>query len=404
MGVMTKTQTPDELLGIDSVFSDEDLDSAKVVRQWLGEHVREHIAGYFQDGTLPVRELSKGLGDLGLLGMHLEGYGCAGTSATMYGLACRELEAVDSGLRSMVSVQGSLAMFAIHRFGSEEQKQEWLPKLAAGDAIGCFGLTEHDAGSDPGGMRTKAKRDGSGDGADWVLDGVKMWITNAPVSDVVIVWAKTDEPDKNGNPTIRGFVVPTDTPGVSVAEIHDKISLRASITGEVTLDGVRLPADAMLPEARGLRGPLTCLSEARFGIVFGVTGAARDALSTAIEYAGTREQFNRPIAGFQLTQAKLANAASQYSQITLLAAHLGKLKDAGAIRPEQISLGKMSNVDTAMNIARDLRAVLGGAGITADYSPIRHAVNLETVLTYEGTHEVHQLSVGRVLTGINAFA
>ncbi|NYI67764.1 acyl-CoA dehydrogenase family protein [Spelaeicoccus albus] len=401
---MTKTQTPDELLGIDSVFDGEDLDSAKVVRQWLGEHVREQIGSYFQEGTLPVRELSKGLGDLGLLGMHLEGYGCAGTSATMYGLACRELEAVDSGLRSMVSVQGSLAMFAIHRFGSEDQKQEWLPKLAAGDAIGCFGLTEHDAGSDPAGMRTKAKRDGSGDDADWVLDGVKMWITNAPVSDVVIVWAKTDEPDKNGNPTIRGFVVPTDTPGVSVAEIHDKISLRASITGEVTLDGVRLPASAMLPEARGLRGPLTCLSEARFGIVFGVTGAARDALTTAIDYAGTREQFNRPIAGFQLTQAKLANATSQYSAITLMAAHLGKLKDAGTITPDQVSLGKMTNVDTAMNIARDLRAVLGGAGITADYSPIRHAVNLETVLTYEGTHEVHQLSVGRALTGINAFA
>ncbi|GAB3560080.1 acyl-CoA dehydrogenase family protein [Spelaeicoccus albus] len=403
-GFMTKTQTPDELLGIDSVFDGEDLDSAKVVRQWLGEHVREQIGSYFQEGTLPVRELSKGLGDLGLLGMHLEGYGCAGTSATMYGLACRELEAVDSGLRSMVSVQGSLAMFAIHRFGSEDQKQEWLPKLAAGDAIGCFGLTEHDAGSDPAGMRTKAKRDGSGDDADWVLDGVKMWITNAPVSDVVIVWAKTDEPDKNGNPTIRGFVVPTDTPGVSVAEIHDKISLRASITGEVTLDGVRLPASAMLPEARGLRGPLTCLSEARFGIVFGVTGAARDALTTAIDYAGTREQFNRPIAGFQLTQAKLANATSQYSAITLMAAHLGKLKDAGTITPDQVSLGKMTNVDTAMNIARDLRAVLGGAGITADYSPIRHAVNLETVLTYEGTHEVHQLSVGRALTGINAFA
>lgn len=401
---MTKTQTPDELLGIDSVFSAEDLDSAKVVRKWLDEYVRDEIGKYFLDGTLPVRELSKGLGDLGLLGMHLDGYGCAGTSATMYGLACRELEAVDSGLRSMVSVQGSLAMFAIHHFGSEEQKQEWLPKLAAGDAIGCFGLTEHDAGSDPASMRTKAKRDGSGDDADWILDGVKMWITNAPVSDVVIVWAKTEEPDKKGHPTIRGFVVPTDTPGVSVAEIHDKISLRASITGEVTLDGVRLPANAVMPEARGLRGPLTCLSEARFGIVFGVTGAARDALTTAIDYAGTRVQFDKPIASFQLTQAKLADAASQYSTITLMAAHLGKLKDDGVIAPEQISLGKMTNVNTAMGIARNLRSVLGGAGITADYSPIRHAVNLETVLTYEGTHEVHQLSVGRALTGINAFA
>lgn len=398
---MSATMSPDEILGLDSVFDADDLEFAHVVRKWLDENVREKIGDYFLDATIPARELAEGLGELGVLGMHLEGYGCGGSTATQYGLACRELEAIDSGLRSLVSVQGSLAMFAIHRYGSEAQKEEWLPKMAAGKALGCFGLTEPDVGSDPSGMKTTARRDGS----DWILNGSKMWITNSPVSDVMVVWAKTEETDDKGRPVIRGFVVPSDTEGVQTPEIHRKISLRASITGEIVLDNVRLPEDAMLPEAKSLKAPLSCLSEARFGIVFGVTGAARDALLSAIEYTGTRIQFDRPISSFQISQQKLAKAFGQYSQITLLAAHLGELKDsAKGVRPEQISLGKMVNVDTAMNVCRDLRALFGGSGITSEYPPLRHAVNLETVLTYEGTHEVHQLTLGRALTGINAFA
>ena len=398
---MSTTLSPDDILGLDSVFEPDDLEFASIGKKWLDENVREKIGDYFLDATIPARELAEGLGELGLLGMHLDGYGCGGSTATQYGLACRELEAVDSGLRSLVSVQGSLAMFAIHHWGSEAQKEEWLPKMAAGKAIGCFGLTEPDVGSDPSGMKTTAKKDGS----DWILNGAKMWITNSPVSDVMVVWAKTEEVDGLGKNVVRGFVVPSNTEGVQTPEIHRKISLRASITGEIVLDNVRLPEDAMLPKAKGLKGPLSCLSEARYGIVFGVTGAARDALLSALEYTGTRVQFDRPLASFQITQQKLAKAFGQYSQITLLAAHLGKLKDSEkGVRPEQISLGKMVNVDTAMNVCRDLRALFGGSGITSEYPPLRHAVNLETVLTYEGTHEVHQLTLGRTMTGINAFA
>ena len=397
---MSTVQTPDQILGIDSVFSKEDREFAGVLRKWLDENVRDKIGDYYLEGTIPARELAEGLGELGVLGMHLEGYGCAGTTATEYGLACRELEAIDSGLRSLVSVQGSLAMFAIHHWGSEDQKNEWLPQMAAGKAIGCFGLTEPDVGSDPAGMKTTAKKEGS----DWVLNGAKMWITNSPVSDVMVVWAKTEELDDKGKNIVRGFVIPTNTPGVEVPKIQRKLSLRASITGEIVLDNVRLPESAMLPKAKGLRGPLSCLSEARFGIVFGVTGAARDALQSAIEYTGTRIQFERPLSSFQITQQKLAKALGQYSQITLLAKHIGELKDTVGVRPEQISLGKMVTVDTAMNICRDLRALFGGSGITSEYPPLRHAINLETVLTYEGTHEVHQLTLGRAMTGINAFA
>ncbi|WP_291794403.1 acyl-CoA dehydrogenase family protein [Brevibacterium sp.] len=398
-----RTLAPDEILAVDQIFDQDDLDWAGVVRGWLDENVREQIGDWYLEGTIPARELAEGLGELGVLGMHLAGYGCAGSTATQYGLACRELEAVDSGLRSLVSVQGSLAMFSIHHWGSEEQKEEWLPRMAAGRAIGCFGLTEPDVGSDPAGMKTRATRDGS----DWILNGAKMWITNSPVSDVMVVWAKTDEVnEKTGEKgLVRGFVVPTDTPGVEVPEVKRKISLRASITGEIVLDNVRLPESAMLPKASGLKGPLSALSEARFGIVFGVTGAARDALEEALRYTDTRIQFDRPLSSFQISQQKLAKAFGQYSSITLTAAHIGRLKDSSAgVRPEQISLGKMVNVDTAMNVCRDLRALFGGSGITSEYSPLRHAVNLETVLTYEGTHEVHQLTLGRAMTGIFGFA
>ena len=324
--------------------------------------------------------------------MHLEGYGCAGTSATSYGLACLELEAADSGVRSLVSVQGSLAMFAIHHFGSEEQRTEWLPRMASGEAIGCFGLTEADFGSNPGGMRTRASRDGD----DWVLDGTKMWITNGSVADVAIVWARTDD-------GIRGFVVPTDAKGFSAPEITRKMSLRASVTSELVLEGVRLPASAMLPEASGLAGPLSCLSEARFGIVFGSLGAARDCLETTIEYARTRQVFDKPLAAYQLTQEKLANMTVELGKGMLLALHLGRLKDAGTITGTQVSIGKLNNVREAIKIARECRTILAANGITLEYPVMRHANNLESVLTYEGTSEVHQLVIGQALTGESAF-
>jgi glutaryl-CoA dehydrogenase len=395
-GMTTTSRTPDELAALDGLLTDDERDTAATVRAVLDEHVRPNVARWYLDGQLPARDLAKLFGDLGLLGMHLEGYGCAGTTATMYGVACRELEAADGGVRSLVSVQGSLAMYAIHRFGSEEQKQEWLPRMAAGEAIGCFGLTEPDAGSDPSSMRTRARRDRD----DWVLDGAKMWITNAPVADVAVVWATTDD-------GVRGFLVPTSSPGFSAPEITGKLSLRASVTGQIVLEGVRLPADAVLPDVRGLRGPLSCLTEARFGIIWGATGAIRDSLTVALEYAATRVQFGRPIAGFQLTQAKVADAEAAYAKAVLLALHLGRVKD-GAIpgarmTPELISLGKLDNVRAALEVARSMRTILGGSGITADYSPLRHAVNLETVLTYEGTQEVHQLMVGKALTGLDAF-
>jgi glutaryl-CoA dehydrogenase len=391
-----KPQTPMALFDIDSLISEEDRAIQGTVRRLVEDRIKPEIVEWFETGSIPARDLAKELGALGVLGMHLEGYGCAGTSATAYGLACLELEAGDSGVRSLVSVQGSLAMFAIHHFGSEVQKQEWLPRMAAGEALGCFGLTEPDFGSNPAGMRTRARRDGS----DWVLSGNKMWITNGSVADVAIVWARVDDPADGG---IRGFVVPTDTAGFSAPEIKKKLSLRASVTSELVLDDVRLPESAMLPGARGLSGPLSCLNEARYGIVFGSLGAARDCLETAIDYAREREIFDKPLAAYQLSQEKLANMALELGKGMLLALHLGRLKDAGTVRPEQISLGKLNNVREAIAIARECRTILGAAGITLEHPVMRHANNLESVLTYEGTTEVHQLVIGQALTGMSAF-
>ena len=384
---------PLELFAIDGLLTDEERAIRSTVREFGARELRPQVAEWFESGIMPAREVARGLGGLGLLGMHLEGYGCAGTNATSYGLACLELEAVDSGLRSLVSVQGSLAMYAIWKYGAAEQKEQWLPAMAAGDKLGCFGLTEPDFGSNPAGMRTAAKRE---PGGDWVLDGTKMWITNGSVADVAIVWARTDE-------GIRGFLVPTDTPGFSAPEIKRKLSLRASVTSELVLDGVRLPAGAVLPEARGLAGPLGCLNEARFGIIFGAVGAALDCLETALAYAADREVFDRPLASFQLTQQKLADMALEVGKGMLLAVHLGRLKDAGTVTPEQVSLGKLNNVREAIAIARECRTILGANGITLEYPVIRHANNLESVLTYEGTSEVHSLVIGRALTGHAAF-
>jgi len=390
---MPRTPThPYDLLAFDTLLSDEERLIRDTVQQFGTDRLRPHIAEWFESGQIPARELASELGALGLLGMHLQGYGCAGTSAVAYGLACQELEAVDSGIRSLVSVQGSLAMFSIYRWGSEEQKQEWLPRMAAGELIGCFGLTEPDFGSNPSGMRTQAKREGD----DWVLSGTKMWITNGSVADIAVVWAQTDD-------GIRGFIVPTDSPGFSAPAIKSKLSLRASVTSELILEGVRLPSSAMLPEARGLRGPLSALSEARYGIVWGVVGAARDCLETAIDYAINREQFDKPIAGFQLTQKKLADMALELDKAFLLALHLGRLKDDDAVTPEMISVGKLNNVREAIEIARTSRTILGANGVTLEYPVLRHANNLESVLTYEGTEEIHTLVVGQALTGEAAY-
>ncbi|WP_044374708.1 acyl-CoA dehydrogenase family protein [Streptomyces noursei] len=384
---------PSDPLGLDDLLTDEDRAVRATVRRWAADRVLPDVADWYERGELPdIRELARELGAIGALGMSLTGYGCAGASHVQYGLACLELEAADSGIRSLVSVQGSLAMYAIWRFGSEEQKRQWLPRMAAGEVIGCFGLTEPDHGSDPAGMRTHARRDGS----DWVLTGRKMWITNGSVAGVAVVWARTDD-------GIRGFVVPTDLPGFAAPEIKHKWSLRASVTSELVLDEVRLPADAVLPDARGLGAPLRCLGEARYGIVWGAMGAARTCFEAALDYARTREQFGRPIGGFQLTQAKLADMALELNKGVLLAHHLGRRRDAGTLRPEQISFGKLNNVREAIDICRTARTVLGANGISLEYPVMRHATNLESVLTYEGTAEMHQLVLGKALTGLDAF-
>jgi glutaryl-CoA dehydrogenase len=386
----TDTATTD-LLHIDDELTSEERLVRDTVRAFAAERIMPYIADWFEAGTLP-RELAPELGKLGLLGMHLTGYGCAGMGPVAYGVTCREMEAADSGLRSLVSVQGSLAMFPIWKYGSEEQKQEWLPRMAAGEAIGCFGLTEPDHGSDPSSMSTRAIKNGD----DWVLSGTKMWITNGSIADIAVVWAGTPE-------GIRGFLVPRGTRGFTARNIHKKLSLRASVTSELHFDDVVLPADAVLPGVTGLKGPLSCLSEARYGIVWGVTGAARSCFEAAAEYSRTREQFGRKIGGFQLTQSKLAWMLADLSQAQLLALHLGRLKEAGKITPQQVSLGKMANVRTAIEIARQARTVLGANGVTLEYPVIRHANNLESVLTYEGTEEIHTLALGQAITGISAY-
>ena len=393
---MTHDSAVHDFLGIDDLLTDEDRAIRDTVRDFAQSELAPHVAEWYDEGTLPDG-LGAMFGKLGLLGMHLEGYGCADTSATAYGVACRELEAVDSGLRSFVSVQGSLAMYAIHRWGTEEQKREWLPRMATGEALGCFGLTESDAGSDPGSMKTRARLDAPGDErSDWVLNGSKMWITNGTVADVAIIWAQTDE-------GIRGFVVPTDTPGFSAHKIQRKLSLRASITAELVFDDLRLPASAAFPEVRGLKGPLSCLNEARYGIVWGVVGAARSCLEESLAYTSEREQFGRALSSFQLTQRKLALMTVAVNNASLVAWRLGALKDAGTLKPAQVSYGKYANVRAALDVAREARTTLGGAGITLDHTVMRHMNNLETVMTYEGTEEMHLLSIGSDLTGTPAF-
>jgi glutaryl-CoA dehydrogenase len=382
---------PKDFLGFDQLLSDEERDIRDTVRAFVTDRVLPNVGEWFEEARIPL-ELAPELGKIGVLGMHLEGYGCAGASATAYGLACMELEAGDSGVRSLVSVQGSLAMYAIYRWGSEEQKQHWLPRMAAGEAIGCFGLTEPDAGSDPGSMRTRARRDGT----DWVLHGQKMWITNGSAADVAVVWARTDE-------GLRGFLVPKGTKGFTTQDIHRKLSLRASVTSELLLDDVRLPADAMLPEAKSLRGPLSCLNEARYGIVWGAVGAARACFEAALDYSLERRQFDRPIASFQIQQQKLAFMSLEVNRAALLALHLGRMKDEGRLLSEHVSMGKLGNVNAALDVARTARQVLGANGVTLEYPVIRHMNNLESVVTYEGTADVHALMIGHALTGINAF-
>jgi glutaryl-CoA dehydrogenase len=382
---------PRDFLATDVLLSSEERLLRDTVRRFVGERILPDVATWFEEGVVP-KELAQEMGALGLFGMHLEGYGCAGTSAVEYGLACLELEAGDSGARSFVSVQGSLAMFPIWKYGSEEQKLHWLPPMATGEAIGCFGLTEADAGSDPGSMRTRARRDGD----DWVLSGSKMWITNGGIADVAIVWARTDD-------GVRGFIVPTDTPGFTALDIPRKLSLRASVTSELVLDDVRLPADTVLPGVASMRGPLSCLNEARFGILFGAIGAGRACYEAALDYAKERIQFGAPIASFQITQQKLVEMMVAINRGTLLALHLGRMKDAGTLTHEQVSFGKMDNVRAALEVARSARGVLGANGITLEYPVMRHMSNLESVLTYEGTHEVHTLVMGKAITGIDAF-
>jgi glutaryl-CoA dehydrogenase len=386
---------PLDLIDIDALLSDDERQIRDLAREWVGDRILPEVEDWYERGEFPARELAKELGgQLGFFGMQLpEAEGEAPLAAPVaYGLVELELEAGDSGLRSFVSVQSALSMYAIHAFGSDEQRAEWLPRMRAGEAIGCFGLSEPDAGSDPGAMRTFARRDGG----DWVLNGTKMWITNGSVSDVAVVWANTEE-------GVRGFVVPCDSPGFSAPDIHRKLSLRASVTSELVMDDVRLPADAILPGVQGLKGPLSCLNEARYGIVWGVMGAARACFDTALTYAKERVQFDKPIASFQLTQKKLADMALELNKGTLLAYHLGRMKEAGRLRPEHVSVGKLNNTREAIEIARTSRGILGANGITLEYPIMRHMTNLESVITYEGTEEVHTLVIGQALTGIRAF-
>lgn len=389
-----KAAAPDpvDFLDLDAQFNDEERLIRDTVRAFVNKRVLPSVARWFEDGILP-RELGRELGDLGVLGMHLQGYGCPGASAVAYGLACLELEAGDSGVRSFASVQGSLAMYAVHHWGSEEQRTQWLPRMASGELIGCFGLTEHDFGSNPADMRTSARRDGN----DWILDGTKMWITNGGIADVSVVWAQTDE-------GIRGFLVPAGTKGFSVSNIERKLSLRASVTSELVMQQCRVPAGAAFPEVRGLRGPLACLNEARFGIVWGSMGAARACYESALTYSKNRVQFGRPIAGFQLTQEKLVNMLLELNKGTLLALHVGRMKDAGRAHPSHVSFAKLNNVREALGIARQARTILGANGVTLEYPIIRHMNNLESVLTYEGTSEIHTLIVGQAITGTAAFS
>jgi glutaryl-CoA dehydrogenase len=384
--------TADDPLGLSADLGSEERLIAETVRDWVARRFLPLIGDAWRAGSLP-EGLGLELGELGLLGMHLEGYGCAGTSAMAYGLACLELEAGDSGLRSFVSVQGSLAMFAIHRFGSEEQRERWLPAMAAGEVIGCFGLTEPDAGSDPGAMRTTARADGDG----WVLSGTKMWITNGSRAGVAVIWAKTDEG------IVRGFLVPAGTEGFSTADVHDKLSLVASTTSELILEDCHVGPDSLLPGSRGLGSPLACLSEARYGIVWGAVGAARACLEAALAYTATRVAFGRPLAARQIVQQELVEMHVAVSNALLLATRIGALKDEGRVAPEHISHGKFNNVRMATDVARRARALLGANGITLEYPVMRHLVNLESVLTYEGTHQIHTLVLGRALTGQNAF-
>jgi glutaryl-CoA dehydrogenase len=382
---------PADFLDVEALLTDEELMIRDATRDWVRDRVLPGIEGWFERGEFP-KDVATELGGLGLLGMHLSGYGCAGAGAVSYGLACMELEAGDSGFRSFISVQGSLAMFPIWKFGSEEQKQEWLPRMARGEVIGCFGLTEPDFGSDPARMRTSARRDGG----DWVLSGTKMWITNGGIADLAVVWARTED-------GVKGFLVPRDTRGFTTKDVERKLSLRASVTSELAFDECRLPDDAVLPGVSGMRGPLSCLNEARFGIVWGVMGAARTCYQTALEYSKSRVQFGKPIAGFQLTQEKLVNMLLELNKGTLLALHLGRMKDEGRLSPEQVSFGKLNNVREALRIAREARSILGANGITLEYPIIRHMNNLESVYTYEGTNEIHTLIVGQAITGIEAF-
>jgi glutaryl-CoA dehydrogenase len=387
---------PLDFLNIDALLSEEELGVREEIRRFVEARINPNINEWWESAHFP-REIVPEMGELGLLGMHLEGYGCAGKSAVSYGLACMELEAGDSGLRTFVSVQGSLAMSAIHKFGSEEQKQEWLPRMARGEAIGCFGLTEPSAGSDPASMKTFARR--SPDGSGWVLDGEKRWIGMATIADVAVVWARTDE---EGNP-VRGFLVPTGTKGFSARDIKQKLSMRASVQCDISLEDVRVPDEAILPGAKGLGGPFACLNEARYGIIWGAMGAARDCYEAALGYAGEREQFGKPIASFQLTQQKLVDMMLEIQKGTLVALRIGRMKDEETLRPEHVSFGKLNNVREAIKIAREARTVLGGNGVTNDYPVMRHANNLESVRTYEGTDEVHTLILGQALTGVQAF-